>query len=117
MSHSKFQVRLSSKAQQDIRDMLLWSFDRFGADAAQRYNRLLQRAVADVAANPACAGSRSRQELGIGIRSYHLRLSRKNMTPPLVGTPRHFILYDVQGEAVRILRVFHDSRYIRSAVE
>lgn len=30
MSHSKFQVRLSSKAQQDIRDMLLWSFDRFG---------------------------------------------------------------------------------------
>ena len=62
---------------------------------ATRYAALLATALADLAADPARPTSAARPELGAGVRSYHLRHSRRRVRTDdsPVGRPRHVVLY------------------------
>ncbi|MCH9826759.1 MAG: type II toxin-antitoxin system RelE/ParE family toxin [Gammaproteobacteria bacterium] len=69
--------RLSAAAQADLINILAWIHERFGESARERYEALVVAALRDIAAQPDRAGSIERPELGEGVRSWHLRLSRE----------------------------------------
>ena len=69
--------RLSAAAQADLSNILAWTYERFCESARERYEALVVAAVRDIAAQPDRAGSIERPELGEGVRSWHLRLSRE----------------------------------------
>jgi toxin ParE1/3/4 len=106
-----FRYRLSNAAQGDVLEILAWTYERFGEAARLRYESLIVAALRDVASQPDRPGSLARPELGAGVRSWHLRLSREH-TKPGVGTvhrPRHFLVYRLQPGLVVVGRVLHDA--------
>ena len=109
---ARLRLRLSVAAQDDIADLLAWTARRFGARARARYAALLAAALADLAADPARPASAPRPELGAGVRSYHLRHSRKRgrTEDAPVGRPRHVVLYrtDPAG-TVEVGRILYDA--------
>ena len=99
-------------ADADLEAILAWSNDRFGANARLRYEALILQAIQDVAADPDRPGSRTRPELGRGVRTYHLAHSRHRVARSAgrVKEPRHFLLYRVRADGrVEIGRILHDS--------
>lgn len=101
---------VSPAARQDIVDILLWSIEKFGAEAAERYRALLIQAIRDIEADPGRPGSKARPELDAGARTYHLASSRINVEGERVKKPRHFILYRSGSTGLEIARILHDSR-------
>ena len=71
--------RLSDAAQADVIDILAWTHEQFGEAARLRYESLIVAALRDVATQPDRPGSIERPELGAGVRSWHLRLSRDHV--------------------------------------
>lgn len=103
---------LAPSAASDIESILARSFDEFGAEAAQRYETLIVRAIADVAANPDRPSVHIRDEIGRSARTYHLANSRENVAkkPMRVKRPRHFLVFRSGAKnVVEIARVLHDS--------
>ncbi len=103
-------IVLSPAAEQDIRDVLFWSLDKFGATAADRYRALLIQTLRDLEADPLRLGSRTRPELVNSARTYHIALSRTNVEGQRVKEPRHFILYRIGSAGIEVARILHDSR-------
>ena len=103
--------RLSASAQADVVEILAWSQAQFGEGARLRYEALLATALRDIAEQPDRAGSLARPELGAGVRSWHLRLSRTRSTgtPGAVHRPRHFLVYRLDGDLLVVGRVLHDA--------
>jgi toxin ParE1/3/4 len=104
--------RLSAAAEEDIIQLLAYTQDRFGEIARRRYEALLAAGLRDIASDPERPGSVARSELGPGVRSYHLRLSRGRARTPdgLVRQPRHFLLYRVaRPDVIGVGRVLHDA--------
>ena len=106
-----FRYRLSHSAQSDILDILAWSQEQFGESARTRYEALIVAALRDIAMQPDRPGSIERPELGAGIRSWHLRLSRERARTEtgVVRQPRHFLIYRPEPDLVVIGRVLHDA--------
>jgi plasmid stabilization system protein ParE len=52
---------LAPSALKDIKEILLWSEEKFGKDAALHYEALLVQAVRDIEANPARPGVSHRE--------------------------------------------------------
>jgi len=101
--------RLSAVAISDIDSILRWSASHFGQAAQRRYATLITAAIRDVARDPFGLGARSRPELGDGVYSRHLRLSRDHVTGEPVLAPRHYLIYRVDDDVLVIGRVLHDS--------
>lgn len=101
--------RLSAAAQADVVDVLAWTQERHGNAARQRYERLIAAALRDVAAQPERPGSIARPELGAGVRSWHLRLSRSRAGAPTVVHPRHWLIYRVEPDVLIVGRLLHDA--------
>lgn len=103
--------RLSAAAQADLVDILAWTHENFGEAARKRYEALIIAALRDIAAQPDRAGSIERPELGVGVRSWHLRLSRERARTETgtVRRPRHFLIYRTGNGPVVIGRVLHDA--------
>ncbi len=102
---------LSPAAEQDIRELLHWSVENFGRDAAARYAALLQQAIRDLEIDPERIGVKSRPELmSPAARTYHLSFSRNHVNGPRVKNPRHFILFRVVPPALQIARILRDGR-------
>ncbi|BCD87053.1 plasmid stabilization protein ParE [Pseudomonas solani] len=103
--------RLSKAAQADILDILAWTDEQFGEIARQRYQALIVAGLRDVASAPNQAGSAERPELGDGVRSWHLRLSRERgrTASGIVRNPRHFLIYRQEADRIVIDRVLHDA--------
>lgn len=103
--------RLSAAAQADIAEILAWSHEQFGEDARLRYEALIMAALRDIAEQPERAGSLARPELGSGVRSWHLRLSRDRARGALgvVHKPRHFLIYRPESDLLVLGRVLHDA--------
>jgi toxin ParE1/3/4 len=106
-----FRYRLSEAAQGDVLDILAWTHDQLGEVARRRYESLVVAALRDVASQPDRPGSVARPELGTGVRSWHLRLSRSHVRHGvgLVRRPRHFLVYRTEPSLVVIGRVLHDA--------
>jgi toxin ParE1/3/4 len=103
------QVRLSRSAESDIDAILAWSAENFGEAARLRYAALIAAGIRDIAADPQRAGAKARPELGDGVCSWHLRLSRGRAAAGPVREPRHFLIYRFDEERVTIGRVLHDA--------
>ncbi|AZV93039.1 plasmid stabilization protein ParE [Bordetella sp. J329] len=111
--------RLSAIAQEDIVDILAWTHERFGDLARKRYETLIVTALRDIATQPSRAGSSERSELGGGMRSWHLRLSRDRarVAGGMVHRPRHFLIYRVENDMIVIGRVLHDAMELTRHLE
>src|SRR5438067_4177985 len=99
-------------ARRDIREVLMWSQDRFGKPAGARYRDLLKQAFRDIAADPKRPGSQERRDLVRGVRTYHLFFNRDRARSDLgiVRKPRHFLVYRLRASAIEAVRVLHDAR-------
>jgi toxin ParE1/3/4 len=106
-----FRYRLSEAAQGDVLNVLAWTHEQFGEAARLRYESLIVAALRDVASQPDGPGSLARPELGSGVRSWHLRLSRGRMETGagVVRRPRHFLVYRFEPGLVVVGRVLHDA--------
>jgi toxin ParE1/3/4 len=103
--------RLSDAAQVDVINILAWTHEQFGEDAGLRYESLIVAALRDMATQPDRPGSVARAELGAGVRSWHLRLSRDHVAtgPGVVRRPRHFLVYRPEPALLVVGRVLHDA--------
>ncbi len=103
--------RLSDAAQGDALSILAWTHEQFGEAARLRYESLIVAALRDVASQSDRPGSLARPELGAGVRSWHLRLSRDHVEPGLgvVRRPRHFLVYRSEPALIVVGRVLHDA--------
>ncbi len=100
-------LRLSALARVDIANLLLWSEERYGDQARERYEQLLSSALRDLVEDPVRLGTLARPELGQGVRTYHLRNAKKQSG---VTRPRHLILYRLRRTSVvEVGRVLHDA--------
>jgi toxin ParE1/3/4 len=103
-------LQLSTLAEQDIEDILAHSEAEFGESARLRYEALLDAALRALLANPKGPGVRSREELGPGICSYHLRFARDRVRRGRVRTPRHFLIFKVVASVtLQVGRILHDA--------
>lgn len=103
--------RLADAAQADVIDILAWTQEQFGEAARLRYESLIVAALRDVAAQPDRLGRIERPELGAGVRSWHLRLSRDHVGTGagVVRRPRHFLIYRFEPALLVVGRVLHDA--------
>ncbi len=106
-----FRYRLSEAAQGDVLDILAWTDAQFGEAARLRYESLIIAALRDLARQPDSPGGLARPELGAGVRSWHLKLSREQVNPGVgvVHRPRHFLVYRLEPGLVVVGRVLHDA--------
>ncbi len=105
MSARLWSVRLTAAAQADFTEILRWTDRQFGKAQAHRYADTISAALDDLAAGPAVAGSKKRDDIQPGIVSLHVaRNSRKG---------RHFVMFRVgrtpQGDVIDVLRILHDA--------
>jgi toxin ParE1/3/4 len=103
--------RLSDAAQADVIATLVWTQAQFGESARLRYESLIVAALRDVATQADRPGSKERPELGAGVRSWHLQLSRNHVgvDEGKVRRPRHFLIYRLEPGLLVVGRVLHDA--------
>lgn len=103
---------VSPLARDDINSALGWSIEHFGNAVRDAYETLISAAFKDIATDPELLGSRSRPELGPGVRSLHLRASRDHVPPGTrrILRPQHVIFFLPTNDVVHISRVLHESR-------
>jgi len=100
--------QLSAAALRDVMAILRETAQLFGARQQERYASILRIGAAMVASEPDRPGSRSRDEISVGVRSFHLELAAGRS-----GAAAHQIFYirhafDSGEEGVIILRVLHE---------
>lgn len=83
--------RLSGPAKADIVKTLAWTERQFGEASRGRYATLIKAGLRDISSQPDRIGSIPRPELGEGVRSWHLSLSRERARTVMgiVRRPRH----------------------------
>lgn len=102
--------RVAPAARADIADILRYSNSRFGPVARERYLTLIGAAFDTIAKQPDRIGSRARNELAPGLRSFHLRHCRSQFTFGRVDRPRHIVFYRVGADhVIDIVRLLHES--------
>ena len=100
--------QLTEAAAQDIADILRATARQFGQLQRRCYAALIERAIRMVAEDPERPGSRQRDELANGVRSFHVELAARRQ-----GAASH-VLYYLRGnlddgrEGLIIARVLHD---------
>jgi len=115
---ARFKVILAPSAKADIREVLDWSLEKFGIEAARRYRVLLKQAFIDIGDNPERPGSQQRPELAQGVLVYHFCFSRDRAKSGLgvVRSPRHFVIYrsrESHKNVIDVARILHDGRDLR----
>lgn len=106
-------LRLSSLASQDILGIWEYTKSTYGYKQALAYSEFLEQAIQDVVADPERPSSIPRPELGTGVRSYHIELSKRRSGTG-VKSPRHVIVYALRtADEVFVLRIVHDRMNLR----
>lgn len=102
--------RLSDSAQADVIRILAWTQEQFGEYGRLRFESLIVAALRDIATQPEWPGSPARPELGAGVRSWHLWLSRHHAgSAEMVRRPRHFVIYRAEPDRLIVGRLLHDA--------
>ena len=101
----RWRVRLAATAENDIRNILQWTHERFGDAQAQLYGETLTRAIQALTEGPYVKGSRRRDEIGEGLFTLHVARGRRK--------GRHLVMYRVgdkgTSRTIEVLRLLHDS--------
>lgn len=100
--------RLSDAAALDASNILAETMHRFGPHQRRRYAQLIESAAAIVAEDPDRPASRSRDDIGPGVRSFHVELAVRRR-----GAAAHVLFYRrtrlLSGDSeVLILRILHE---------
>lgn len=106
-------VRIAGPALRDIARVLRHSEEEFGRAARLRYRRLLDKALRELAQDPARIGVRHIDDVREGYFTYHLRsVSQRSPAIP-VRRPRHLVAFrlDASGD-VTVVRVFHERQML-----
>ncbi len=91
-------VDFAPRARRDIREILDWTADHFGNEQAERYNGLIESAVAEIAQDPNQVRARSRPELHPSARTFAIRRAS------------HIIVFrSTKPDCIEIGRVLHVS--------
>jgi toxin ParE1/3/4 len=96
-------------ADADLVGILGYTSSRFGPQQRDRYAALVDKAAAMLTQDPTRPGSRSRDDLGEGVRSYHIQRAVQRR-----GAAAHVLYYVVEpqqpdgGADILILRVLHE---------
>lgn len=98
-------VRSAAAAEQDLRQILAWTFANFGEVQARTYAETLSAAIQSLTDGPTTVGARERPDIGKGICALHAaRHGSKG---------RHFVMYRVakyrDQNVIDVLRVLHDT--------
>jgi toxin ParE1/3/4 len=109
--------RLARPAQIDLANILSTSAERWGIEGQERYAAVLAAAMRQVAAEPDGPLTKKRPDLRSGIRSFHVRHTRRPAEGAKVRRSVHVVNYRVAQEGViEIVRVLHErmepSRYL-----
>jgi toxin ParE1/3/4 len=106
-------LRVAGPAQRDIAKILRRSEEEFGAQARNRYRRLIDTALNDLAKDPTRVGVRSIEDVRRGYFIYHLSFSKRPSAKALVRRPRHLIAFfrDERGNVV-VARLFHERQLL-----
>jgi toxin ParE1/3/4 len=98
MSARKRAVDLTEDAQRDFRDILVYGEQQWGTAQRDRYEARLNRGLQSLARHPYLG--RARNEIAAGVRSLVIQ--------------RHIILYRIEDDAIRVLRIVHASMDLRA---
>lgn len=82
--------RFTETAEADIEDIQAYSLRQFGPVQTETYGRLIDKAGQMLGESPMRPGSRARDELGEGVRSFHLELAAGRR-----GAASHILYYVV----------------------
>jgi toxin ParE1/3/4 len=100
-----WRVRLTSAAQNDLREIGNWTAEHFGRVQAETYAETIAEAIAALVDGPAVMGVKERGDIAPGMFSLHVARSKRK--------GRHFIIFRVgqieNREIIEILRILHDS--------
>ena len=113
---SGLKYRLTKLADADIEEILAYTDRRFGPQQFVAYQRLLEHACQLVGEDPMRPGSKTRDELGQSVRSFHLDIAARRK-----GAASHVLYYlprDLEDgmRAAVILRVLWDGMEPRARV-
>ena len=101
-------LRLSGLADRDIHSIWKYTLSTYDCDQAFAYSELLEQAIKDIVTDPERPSSIPRPDLGAGVRSYYIALS-KYRSGTGIKAPRHVIIYTLrQADEVYVLRIVHD---------
>jgi toxin ParE1/3/4 len=100
--------KYTETAENDIKGILLYTASRFGLLQHRRYAELIDKAASLIAADPMRSGSRIREEVAPGLRSFHLELAAGRR-----GAAAHVLYYlpgtlDHERAGFVILRILHE---------
>jgi toxin ParE1/3/4 len=100
--------QLTEAADGDIADILRETTRQFGPLQQKRYAALIERAIEMVAEEPGRPGSRRRDELAPGVRSFHIEVAARRR-----GAAVHVVYYLrgrlVDGrEGIIVVRLLHE---------
>ena len=114
MSARKY--RLTSLADADISDVLAYTLQRFGDRQFEAYWKLIDAAARMIGEEPLRPSSKARDELGPGVRSFHIELASGRR-----GAASHILYYvpgrvDDGAEGAIILRVLWEGMEPRHLV-
>lgn len=105
-----YRLVLSSKAQDDISQILQWTQEAFGDVGRTRYENLIRAALMDLRTDPARLGVCSRADIGPDVSTYYLASSRKHViTSKQVAKPRHLFLFRLKQDVIEVARLLHES--------
>jgi len=101
LTGAPWRVRLGEEAKQDFRRILEHTLAAFGERQFDAYRATLLAALRELQAGPEPPGSRARDEILPGLRSFHVaRKGRRG---------RHFILYRVSSKRmIDVIRILYD---------
>lgn len=99
---------LSKAARSDLNAIWRHSADAYGAEQANRYQKLINQALDDIRQSPERPTSTPRPEYGVKMRSYRIELSRERSGTG-IKSPRHVIFYTLQyAEETHVVRILHE---------
>lgn len=91
-------VTRSAAAEDDIREILVYTIDKWGIEQAVRYADLIEEAIETIATDP--TAGRERFEVRDGILAHHIAQRGRNAS--------HLLYYRVVLGAVQLVRVLHE---------
>ena len=98
--------RLTGPARVDLATILDTSQDRWGKAASIRYEALLETAMQSIKVDPEGPLTRSRIEIGPGVRSFHIRHARRTHG---VKEPVYVVYFRINRSGmIEILRILHE---------
>jgi toxin ParE1/3/4 len=102
LSDARWRIQFTVLAELDIKGLIEWTQNQFGAAQARRYRELIFEVIEELELGPRVSGSVPRDEIFPGSRTLHMaRRGRR---------ARHLILYRViEPNTIEILRVLHDA--------